>query len=104
MLAESSWEGGAGYTPQQVGEMTPDQIMFRLCDKTLLRQRSGRRRDHVDPTQVLSWAGSDGRVRGVAADGTPIRARIGGKSLAQQIMEAEQAKKRAEKRRQHGRS
>lgn len=104
MLIESSWEGGAGYTPQQVGEMTPDQVMFRLCDKTLLRQRSGRRRDHVDPMQVSRWAGADGRVRGVAADGTSIRARIAGKSLAQQVMEAELAKKRAERRKKYGRS
>ena len=37
ILCESQWEGGGGYTPQQVGDMTPDQVYLRLIDKRRLR-------------------------------------------------------------------
>jgi hypothetical protein len=44
MLCESGWNGGGGYTPEQVGDMTPDQIYFRLCEIDLLkRNKEGRR-------------------------------------------------------------
>ncbi len=44
MLCESGWNGGGGYTPSQVGEMSPDQIFFRLCDIEMLRRdKKGRR-------------------------------------------------------------
>ena len=90
MLTENSWNGGAGYTPQQVGDMTPDQIMFRLCELDLLRAKPGKRVRKLEAAGVMQWADADGRVAGRAADGTPIRAKITGKSLARQLREQEE--------------
>jgi hypothetical protein len=44
---------------------------------------------------------SDGTVKGRAADGTAIRGRIRGKSVARQLME-EEAKKRKEEEKKKG--
>ena len=63
--------------------MTPDQVFHRICDRDLLKRQRGRR-----TRQAASLTpDADGRVKGRAADGTPIRAKIGGKSLAKQIRE-----------------
>ena len=63
--------------------MTPDQIYHRLCDRDILRVRGGKRVQKVSALKP----DADGRVAGRAADGTPIRAKVGGKSLAKQIRE-----------------
>jgi len=101
MLCESEWNGGAGYAPEQVGRMTLDQICFRLCEASLLKRDLGERTDKMEP---LAAAGmikpdEDGMVKGRAADGTPIRGRIRGKSKARELMELEERKQRKEKRR-----
>ncbi len=101
MLCENPWEGGAGYTPEEVGRMTLDQIWFRLCDKKILKREPGGR---VEKMETLMAAGTlkpgkDGKVKGRAADGTEIRGRIGGKSKARQLMEEEEKKARKRKRR-----
>ena len=33
MLTDNPWNGGGGYTYEQVAVMTPDQIYHRLCDE-----------------------------------------------------------------------
>lgn len=35
MMCETAW--GFGYTPNDIGDMTADQIMFLLCDKDVLK-------------------------------------------------------------------
>lgn len=78
--------------------MTLDQIWFRLCDINILSQDVGARTSVVNATMAASELkpDQDGFVRGRAADGTPIKAKIGGKSLARRLMEAEEERKRLE--------
>lgn len=95
---------GMGYTPQQVGEMTLDNIFMLLSNKKILR-RSVKRRLVKGGMPLVE---KDGTVRGRAEDGTEIRGRIAGKSLARQLMESEnqieepawkvRARKRAERK------
>lgn len=97
LLCESGWNGGAGYTPNQIGQMTLDQIWFRLCNKELLKREVGKREEKME---TLVAAGSlkadeDGLIKGRAEDGTPIKGRIKGKSVARQLMEEEAKKKQA---------
>ena len=89
LLCENPWEGGGGHSPGEVARWTPDQVWFRLCDKNLLKL-SGRTQS-VSPGAVK--VGEDGAVAGRAADGTPIRGRIVGKSLARRLMEEAQTKR-----------
>lgn len=91
-LCENPWEGGGGHQPTDVARWTPDQVWFRLCDKNLLKLDG--RIQSVDPQVVRT--SSDGTVAGRAADGTPLRGRIAGKSLARQLLEQAQVRKAAE--------
>ena len=104
VLCESGWNGGAGYTPEQVGRMTLDQIWFRLCDMNVLKREVGERTDEVSVTAAMGSLKPDrrGRVRGRAADGTPIRRRLGGKSVARQLMEREVRREKKERRKRKG--
>ena len=90
ILCDNPWDGGRGYTPEEVGRMTLDEIIMLLTDKKLLRVTGKTRVTKVAPLSVKP--DKDGMARGRAADGTPIRLRVGGKSLAQQVREREAAK------------
>jgi hypothetical protein len=61
---------------------------------------SGRKRE-VDVSEVVP--DSDGSIKGIAADGTPIKGRIAGKSLARQLMEKEEKRKEEELKKKQGR-
>ena len=81
---------------QEVGDMTLDSIMCLLADRKLLEARSGRSGGvSAEPVAAAASlkADDDGMLQGIAADGTPIKARIVGKSLARKLMEEEEAKK-----------
>jgi len=56
------------------------------------------RTTNVDPYAVK--VEKDGSIKGRAADGSPIKGRIVGKSLARQLMEKEEERKRQERARQ----
>jgi len=96
MLCENPWEGGAGYTPQQVADMTPDQIYFRLCDKDLLKDER-KKSVSTEAGGAVKFTDSDGMMKGRLADGTVVRMpmAVGGKSLAQRLRE-EAEKKQSE--------
>jgi len=101
MLCESGWNGGGGYTPEEVGKMTLDQIWFRLCDMEILKKKVGERTENVKALGGLAKIkpDKDGFIRGRAADGTPIKGRIRGKSLARELMEkAEEERKNKAKK------
>lgn len=81
--------------------MTLDQISFRLCDLKTLNTRDGKRTESMASVMAGSMLkpDEDGLVPGRAADGTPIRARVGGKSVARKLWEEQEAKRDAEKKR-----
>lgn len=69
-LCESPWEGGGGYTPEQVGRMTPDQVWFRLCNLDILKRAGERTKKPVQPEEVpegegVLLRGPDGKLRRV---------------------------------------
>lgn len=76
--------------------MTLDQIWFRLCDKEILKREVGKRQEKMEPLAIAGNLGvdEDGLIKGRAEDGTPIKGRIKGKSVARQLMEKEAAKNR----------
>lgn len=84
-MCDNTFQGGLGYTPREVGDMTLDMIFMLLCDKANLRSRGLRLRD-METLQV-SVIAKDGLIRGRDRDGNPIMAGISGKSLARQMME-----------------
>lgn len=88
VLCDNPWEGGRGYTPREVGDMTIDEVLMLLCDRKQLLNRS----KSMPSDNVRAFADEQGNVKGRAADGTPIVGRIAGKSVARQLMEAAAAK------------
>lgn len=93
LLCDNPWEGGGGHQPRDVAGWTPDQVWFRLCSRDLLKLDG--RTQTTEP--IAAKVDKDGMVAGRAADGTPIKGRIAGKSLARQLMEQAQARKAKEK-------
>ncbi len=57
LLCESPWEGGGGYTPEQVGRMTPDQVWFRLCKIDVLKNAPSRVDKRELPEQIPEGEG-----------------------------------------------
>lgn len=93
VLCDNPWYGGGGYSPREVARWSLDQCWFRLCDRDVLGSTMGRTRS-VEVGEVKIE--TDGTVKGRAADGTPIRGRIAGKSLACQLMEEAEEKRKKE--------
>jgi len=71
--------------------MTIDQVLFLLTDRKYLKGQGGRTR-----TVKSVPIDKDGLATGKAADGTSIRARVGGKSKVQMLWEEKQ-RREAEK-------
>ena len=96
MLCKNPFEGGHGYLPKVVGEMTLDQIYMLLADPKNLRKRNEKVRD----VEVLQGIGlltdKEGKITGRAADGTVIKGQIKGKSLATRLREEAEARRKAE--------
>lgn len=99
ILCDNTWEGGRGYTPDQVSKMTLDNVLMLLTDRKILKAKEGRRGKKIMPLAASVMAGKDGMIKGRAADGSEIRGKITGKSKARQLMEAEEKKKKRRKRR-----
>ena len=99
LLVDDPWDGGHGYSGD-VGSLTLDQIFMRLADRKVLRAKMVSGGVAKSTLDVSVKADQDGMVRGRAADGTAIKGRIRGKSLARQLMEEEAAKAAKPKRRQ----
>ena len=83
----------------EMGQLTPDQIYHRMCNKDVLKSKRGHRVANANPAGMAP--DKDGYIQGRAEDGTPIKAkiRLGGKSLAARLNEAEEARLAAEKER-----
>jgi len=97
ILTENPFSGGAGYNYRELGQMTLDQVHHRLCDMDILKDPVGQRTKSFDGKAALGVVkpDEDGYIKGRDAKGNPIKAKIGGKSLARRLMEEEQARKEA---------
>lgn len=98
MLCENAWNGGYGYTPRQVGEMTVDQIFMLLADKKCLRKKGSVRTSNIPSMQAASFSDTDGLIKGRAADGTKIKGVVHGQSLASKLAEQSNTSKRKRKK------
>lgn len=98
-LCENSWEGGREFTPGMVGDMTLDTVYMLLADKNNLR-KSGKRRTATVQTVM---ADAEGFVHGVARDGTKIKGKVRGKSVARDLMEKAEARRLEEEKQKGGR-
>lgn len=103
---DSRARGSFNYTPNQVGDMTLDQIFMLLTDCKLLRKKDkGNRTQEESAVGVLEMADNDGKVKVRASDGTLLKLKSTGKSMTQiikereQIKEKEQTKKNRKRRR-----
>ncbi len=83
--------------------MTLDMIYMLLVDRKLLRSKDGVRSRKVLPLNVAAKTDKDGMIKGRAGDGTPIKGRIVGKSLARQLMEAQEKDRQKKKKRRRKR-
>lgn len=97
--------GGGGYSPRELATWTPDQIYFRAASVDAIGKLA---RKQVKSTwECFKYADKQGRLKGRAADGSPLTLPIskGGKSLASHLREQqlrEQASQKANRRRRRG--
>lgn len=94
LLCDNPWEGGRGYRPSDVGDMTLDQVFFLLCDRDNLRG-TGKNRVKTMSAGGTPLPGPDGLVAGRDAKGNPIRLPVKGESLAARLTREAQEKKKA---------
>jgi len=95
MLQENPWEGGGGYTPQEVAQFTPDQVYCRCADLKVLQAKEGTGVSKVSSEEAVAMVDGDGKVAGRTKGGEPLNLPLKGKgsSLAQNIREQDQRKK-----------
>jgi hypothetical protein len=91
-LCDNPWDGGFGYDPITVGNFTLDMIFMLLADKKFLRSVANERTIAMSAEEAGVLV-KDGMAAGRADDGTPIRAKIVGKSLARTLTEKYQAER-----------
>lgn len=94
-LCENPMNGGCGYTPQQVGELTLDQVFMLLVEKENLRSGPHAVKQ-VSGLEALDYA-RDGKMQGRTDSGEVITARIVGKSLCARLNEEAAAREEAER-------
>lgn len=100
ILCDDPWYGGKGKSLEEVSAMSLDQVFMLLTDRKNLRGIRGRVRTD-SPVGVSTMANHNGFISGIAADGTKMKAKIVGKSLASRLRE-EQEQKEKEKREKKG--
>jgi len=98
LLTDNPWEGGGGYTPQEVRDMTIDQVYMRLSEAKHLR--GGKKRRVVKSNIGHVVQDSDGMIKGRTKDGEPLRLPWRGESLAARLTrEAKEEQLKPRKRR-----
>lgn len=95
LLCDNPWDGGRGYKPSDVADMTLDQMFFLLCDRTNLR---GGKKSRVKSVSVgaMPKPGKDGLIAGRDSKGNPIRLPVKGESLAARLTRQAKERKAAE--------
>lgn len=96
LLCDDPWDGGHGFSGD-MGALTLDEIFMRLADRKVLRAKMVSGSVVKSTLDIAVRADKDGMVCGRTADGTAIKGRIRGKSVARQLMEEEAAKAAATK-------
>lgn len=94
LLCKGGLDGVYGYTPQQIGDMTLDQIFMLFAETKYLR--GGRKRVVPTSAHEVASMSKDGLIKGRDEEGKPIQRKVAGKSWARQLMEQEEAKRKAE--------
>lgn len=97
--------GGGGYTPDEVGNMSLDQLWFRLCDTEILKRKTGFRVEKISggAARATLKPNKDGLFRGRDINGNPILGTITGKSLNRRLMEAAEAEKKQKEKQERRR-
>ena len=96
VLCENTFEGGRGYTPSEVGDMTLDQFLLCLLDKKHLSKGSVQKM----PVGGAHSIAKDGKVKVRTAQGDVIEVPISkGKSVVARLAEAAQSKSKEKKKR-----
>lgn len=95
MLTENPWNGGGGFTWEQVGRMTLDQIFGRLCEMDILKYDVGKRVSVVRSLEAATsiTPDADGMYKGRDQNGNLIKGRIQGRSKARMLMDAAKEKR-----------
>ena len=94
VLCDNPWEGGRGYRPSDVADMTLDQIFFLLCERENLRG-GGKRRAKAMSVGSTPLPGKDGLIAGRDSKGNPIRLPVKGESLASRLNREAQERRAA---------
>lgn len=99
LLVDNPWNGGAGYSYKEIGEMTLDQVYHRLCDIEILKKDAGGLTESLEPMQAIAKLKPDenGFIKGRDENGNLIKKKFSGKSLARQLMEQKEAREREER-------
>ncbi len=80
MLVNDPFSGGGGYTLEEVANMTPYQIMFRMTDPKLLKRQDGRRVVKMSAAEAMALVDKNNMIKVRMADGTLQKRPIGGTS------------------------
>jgi len=85
---DNPWNGGGGYSTEEVCQMTLDGIWARLCDLKILRDSSSERTEKMEGLNAISSVGNeDGSLKGRSRTGEPLKLVTRGISKAQAIRE-----------------
>ncbi len=91
---DDPWNGGHGQSLKDVRHFTLDQVHMMLVERKHLKEHDdGVRTKSVASSDVAAKVDADGMVAARAEDGTQLRLKTEGKSLARRLMEEEQRKK-----------
>ena len=90
-----------------VAEMSLDQVFMLLTDRKNLKSKGVASKSFTpSESSALLKPDADGFIKGRTADGQPMKARIGGRSLASRMreeMERKEAKEKGQKTKEEGR-
>lgn len=100
-LCDGEWSGGRGLLPQQLGDMTPNQIWFLWAPVDWFKETDGRVVTKYGSTSAFALL-KDGKVEAVAANGQKIK--LGpsrtGRSKAGELLEQLRREKAAQQAQQ----
>lgn len=82
---DNPWNGGGGYSTEEVAQMTLDGIWARLTDVKTLRRGSGRVENLKGLQAVSSVGNKDGSINVKSASGQKVKLVTRGKSKARAI-------------------